>query len=349
MIVLTLLKRIGFSLVVVVLCLVVVNLAAAIIEWLPYGASRKDDRPAGLYLQTTSSERPQLRPGARLRGLFYDVTINALGFRGPELVHPRPANALRIWCAGGSTTFDIYAPDDESTWPGQLQAMLQEQLPDRAVEVINAGIPGEILTGNTEDLVRHFNQVRPNILVIYQGPNTLRKAITRGMSFYRAPGQELLEGFAIYRLGVRWLSPLRTLPKEYQRRSLQPHHRSIIRDAFNQTLIAAERLPLKVLLATHAMQSDQRSTAEEIRARFHSDSLLLHIAPQEVVNALDAVNGIVQQLARNNGLGVADVRKAVPADPQYWGDSTHFSAEGSRLAAKEIAQAILKIVSVDGP
>ena len=151
----------------------------------------------------------------------------------------------------------------------------------------------------------------------------------------------------MYRLGVRLLSPLRTLPKEYQRRFLTPFHRSIIRDAFNQTLMAVERLPLKVLVATHAMQSDPRSTAEEIRARFHSDSLLLHMTPQEVVKALDAINGIIQQIARRNGLGVADVREAVPADPRHWGDATHFSAQGSHLAAKEIARAILKIVSRD--
>jgi hypothetical protein len=44
--------------------------------------------------------------------------------RGPEIMVPKPDNGLRVWCVGGSTTFDIYAPDNASTWPAVTQDVL---------------------------------------------------------------------------------------------------------------------------------------------------------------------------------------------------------------------------------
>ena len=51
---------------------------------------------------------------------------------------------------GGSTTFDVFAPSDSQAWPALL-GRNGDRRPDRVVEVINAGIPGEMIAGNQED------------------------------------------------------------------------------------------------------------------------------------------------------------------------------------------------------
>ncbi|MBM3984103.1 MAG: hypothetical protein FJ296_00200, partial [Planctomycetes bacterium] len=85
--------------------------------------------------------RPNLdasRPGSDL--VF---TQNSLGFRGPDVVMPKPPGTYRVACLGGSTTQGLDTEDDSQTWPARLQFHLQEQIPAdspyQRVEVINAG------------------------------------------------------------------------------------------------------------------------------------------------------------------------------------------------------------------
>lgn len=83
-------------------------------DYLSWGTWRQDGQPMGLYV-TSPGEPPRLKPGVSLNGLQYAIPINPDGFRGPALQHPAPANSYRVWCLGGPTTFDIYAPDDAHT------------------------------------------------------------------------------------------------------------------------------------------------------------------------------------------------------------------------------------------
>ena len=50
---------------------------------------------------------------------------------------PKPEGTYRVVCEGGSTTFDLLAPDDAATWPARLGAFLKPR-----ADVVNAGFPG---------------------------------------------------------------------------------------------------------------------------------------------------------------------------------------------------------------
>ena len=119
-----LIRKLLMSAVVTVAALVLINVLMFLGECVAYGTWWSNGQPIGLY-SNVSGERPQLKPGAKLNGLLYSISINSMGFRGPELAEVKPDNGLRIWCVGGSTTFDIYAPDDERAWPALLQQRLQ--------------------------------------------------------------------------------------------------------------------------------------------------------------------------------------------------------------------------------
>tara|TARA_B100001146_G_scaffold191818_1_gene177447 strand:+ start:1283 stop:2806 length:1524 start_codon:yes stop_codon:yes gene_type:complete len=102
------------------------------------------------------------------------ITINTLGFRGPESSEIKPPNTYRIFMVGGSTMFGAGATSDETTIPGYLQQLLNENDFEFDIEVINSGIQGA--DSNTElNLIKHkLITFSPDLIVIYDGWNDLR-------------------------------------------------------------------------------------------------------------------------------------------------------------------------------
>ena len=47
-----------------------------------------------------------------------------------------------------------------------------------------------------------------------------------------------------------------------------------------------------------------------------------------------------RELAEEHGLELVDLREAFDGDSRWWGDSVHFSAEGSERAAQLLAAAV---------
>ena len=71
------------------------------------------------------------RPGASSTVLWppelaYEVRINALGLRGPEIARTPPPGRTRILALGDSMTFGFYLEENE-TWPARLEALLRER------------------------------------------------------------------------------------------------------------------------------------------------------------------------------------------------------------------------------
>ena len=63
------------------------------------------------------------------------------------------------------------------------------QLPHRNVEVINAGVPGEIMSGSAQDFQDFGGAFKPHMVVVYHGPNDLRRALS-GQGASIAPGRQ---------------------------------------------------------------------------------------------------------------------------------------------------------------
>ncbi|MFM7203098.1 MAG: SGNH/GDSL hydrolase family protein [Myxococcota bacterium] len=85
-----------------------------------------------------------LKPHARFEGHAaygpYTVSINGLGFRGPEPRIPKPSGTFRIVAIGGSNVYGAGINDDQ-TWPAQLEKALNQQQHGR-FEVLNLGVAG---------------------------------------------------------------------------------------------------------------------------------------------------------------------------------------------------------------
>lgn len=86
------------------------------------------------------------------------VTINALGFRGPEPKVPKPDDVLRLLVIGSSNTAGWGINDDET-----FCALLQQRLP---AEVLNWSVSGYKMEHKERLLRRHGLALKPDVLLV---------------------------------------------------------------------------------------------------------------------------------------------------------------------------------------
>jgi GDSL-like Lipase/Acylhydrolase family len=101
--------------------------------------------------------------------LIHHVSINSLGYRGPEINKKKPPGTVRILCLGDSGTYGHYVNDDE-TFPFYLQQrFVGEHLP---VEVINAGVPDTTIVDEWYYLKRSI-AIEPDIVILTFSENDI--------------------------------------------------------------------------------------------------------------------------------------------------------------------------------
>ncbi|HND50920.1 MAG TPA: tetratricopeptide repeat protein [Pirellulaceae bacterium] len=121
-----------------------------------------------------------------------------LELRGPEprtFQIPKPTSTLRIVVVGESTVQGFPLPS-EIAFPRQMELLLSKQLPERKVEVLNAGIVG-ISSFGVIDLAEQSLEADPDAIVAYFGHN----------EFYGPDGAaSSATGLSptLYRLSIPW-------------------------------------------------------------------------------------------------------------------------------------------------
>ncbi len=152
------------------------------------------------------------RPGAQSTVMWppelaYQVHINTLGLRGPEIERTPPEGRTRILALGDSMTFGYYLEEDE-TWPVQLEARLRAA--SRDVEVVNAGVGGWSIESETRFLEERALALEPDHVVLAFCTNDIseltrtavydsqKASVTRGRVFKRT-----LYTSALYELYLR--------------------------------------------------------------------------------------------------------------------------------------------------
>lgn len=81
------------------------------------------------------------------------------------------SDAIRILCVGDSNTYGLYLPR-ESSWPSQLQELLDRRAPGR-YQVINLGSPGAPTSRIAENLPAFLARFRPHQVIVLAGVNDL--------------------------------------------------------------------------------------------------------------------------------------------------------------------------------
>lgn len=117
-------------------------------------------------------------PHAFIRGVRAGtrISINRLGFRGPDVPLVKPPGTTRVLVVGASTTFDPCVPNDAATWPAQLERQLNALAPGRRFEVLNSGAPGYEMIDHNVRLLYELHEVAPDVILMYAGHGVVNRA-----------------------------------------------------------------------------------------------------------------------------------------------------------------------------
>ncbi|RME54126.1 MAG: hypothetical protein D6795_04580 [Deltaproteobacteria bacterium] len=87
------------------------------------------------------------------------------GIRGEPPDTPKPVGCLRILVLGDSVTFGFGVAQEE-TYPRRLEQALQAALPDRRVEVINAGVGGYSIYNEAGWMEEYGFSLTPDVVLV---------------------------------------------------------------------------------------------------------------------------------------------------------------------------------------
>jgi len=91
--------------------------------------------------------------------------INSYGLRGPEIPVRKPPGAYRVVCLGDSLTFGEGVKYADA-YPARLQANLAAAMPDRTVEVINAGVQTYATSDEAALFLMRCSRFQPDLVTL---------------------------------------------------------------------------------------------------------------------------------------------------------------------------------------
>jgi hypothetical protein len=275
------------------------------------------------------------------------ATLDRLGYRSPERPRIKPPGVRRVLLSGGSTTFDVLAPDDAATWPRLLERRLQAG--GGKIEVWNAGFPGWTSQENVISLAIRDLDLAPDLAVLYQGINDLQPAAHQPFDpqyehghaelARRALGLELPPPSWLARsLLLEKLGNLGRKPADPWEALAGPGGPAPRRDHIAPEGVAAfERNVRSYAALARSRGAAVLLVTQPVRVRAASRSADLaylagwypELLPAAVPGELERLNGVLRRLAAEGVGELADAAREIPWEDADFGDPMHY-ADGGR-------------------
>ncbi|GJL54347.1 MAG: hypothetical protein NPIRA02_14790 [Nitrospirales bacterium] len=335
---------IAAALVSMLMLVAVLETAVRVRQWVKYGTattsvqSFRVDEETGLRVPIPGSTTGRIQ-------------INSLGFRSPELQMPKPNGTVRLAFLGGSTTWCAEVSGNEMTWPHLVWKELQQSYPEITFDYLNAAVPGYSVGESLVTLEHRVKSLSPDVIVIYHATNDL-SYITRKL----ARAQGIFSGRTedtswLAQWSLAWFLIKKNLElNERQQMAktgkaqlvFQPQE--IAREFSEQLepLVQASRsvAPL-VALATFSHKFRKEQTVEEqIQAMNTSIYYMPYMTPQGLLEAFDAYNGVIREIAQTQNILLIGGENRIPGDDQHFNDSVHFKDAGSQAMATRVMDAL---------
>ncbi|MCZ7581828.1 MAG: SGNH/GDSL hydrolase family protein [Deltaproteobacteria bacterium] len=284
-----------------------------------------------------------MRPGINQQGET-TVSINSLGWRGPEFDQkPRP-DLYRVMFLGDSSVWGDGVSQEES-FPYLFEKLLQ-QLDGRAVESLNAATPGYSSVQSRIVFEDHVDIFRPNAVVIaslwsdiivrpWQDKDLLRKFSTEGGYRFDSPLRDALRLSALFSWLEARIEGFKGIPD---------NHQIVMSAMINPDVHPWSDGRPRVSIADH--RENLRAIADAARDRGMDICLLILQCdpvrfpwPKE---RLAAYRQNFRDAAAAYGALLVDVPALYPKEPTalsaMFYDGIHPTAEGHRLIAEELAR-----------
>jgi len=305
--------------------------------------------------ETTAEESPLFRrdeasglrvpvPGAR-RGA---ISFNSHGFRSPELATPKPETTIRLAFLGSSTTYD--QGPTEQTWPHLTVEHLKARLPGCEIDYLNAGVPGFSTASTRKYFEHHVVPHDPDVVVVLPGDLSVdadRLAIEKGIS----TGEHFRPSWLAERSALWFKIEKNIQVIQLQRSAHRPDGKlQFTRDEFSgefeRRLVAlldsvGEVADLTVVSTISSQLRESQSDAEQLVAANTALFFMPYMSIDGLIAARRYHNDAIRAVGRRHGAIVVDGHDETPGTTEYFLDTAHFSAAGSRLMAQRVANRLL--------
>jgi len=358
------------------ICAVLVLGAEFTLGWVapmpdPYAAQRlmpgfvpSAHQPDQLYRIVIEPDLPGVEPVHENR--VNEFSTNNLGFRGDELVRPKPTDELRIFTVGGST-MECIVLDDSGDPSRLLQDELDAAFEARDVRVYNSGKSGDRSYDHLAMVSQRIAHLQPDVLVIFAGLNDLMAGLFGIDYLHLEPRQigrnELLKFLAaesqLYRR-------LHGAARRFRRRSTREIQETIafetnyaekvtLQNSFPpidtpprvdlasyatnlRSIIAVGRAAgARVVLMTQA--TTWNSEVDPTASEWHWMRLRQSgVYREDLMNAaLESYNDVMRDLAATEDVELVDLAATMPKSLEFFYDDVHFNDAGARAAAAALA------------
>jgi len=293
---------------------------------------------------------------------------NALGFRGDEVVLPKPEGEFRIVCLGGSTTYTLGVEDHRLSYPALLESLLVKSGFDQ-VKVINAGVPGYSSWENLMNFQFRVLDVEPDMLIVYNSVNDIHPRLVWPSSAYRGDNSgrrsppEMgrpahLGDFStlarIYLVRQGLIAPLNAMAN-----SLDVYPETYLAEEFQQQARRGrypkgvfKRVSASQMLATNTPVYYRRNLENLVAIAEHTgvETILATFAHSarfknrptassaEYVGAYEEMNAELASIAEESTAHLFDFAAVFPDNSKYFTDGRHVTEAGARLKAQLFAK-----------
>lgn len=310
-------------------------------------------------------------PGIVGKNVF---TTNNMGFRGEDLVNPKPQGEFRIFLIGGSTA-ECLSVDDSQAINTVLQNELTRKIPaGQTVKVYTAAKSGDRSYDHIAMIVHRLVHLQPDLIVVFAGFNDLNASMKHAdYLHYKNNGYET-------RLAGRTLAMMLVTEFELGRR-VQSVMKSLTgktdRQIFEEIPVKTDykekvKVRLSVPVSDEFPRTDQAAYRRNLAtiegvARAHGIQLVLMTQPSSWNSAIDpnirnwhwmtyragktysensmdvaltALNNVMIEVGKERGVPVLDLAKSIPKSTEFFIDDVHFNVKGAHEIGAQLASFI---------
>lgn len=289
-------------------------------------------------------------------GRFGPISINSLGFRGPEITEKKPPGRLRIAFLGGSTTYCAEVSSNEMTWPHLVWKSLHDHWPGLDLDYINAGVPGSTTPSLLRAVERRVARLDPDIIVIYEAVNDLamnvrQLAIDQGISS--------VETVERGRNDIGWLARHSLLARLIRANLRFALVRGIATGSSGKVTLDTARLDAEfrrdytnlveasakiakvvvtVTFASRLRAQQSPKEKEEIAVGFIK---MPYITIDDIITVFAHYNQVIREIADVHQTVLVGGEETIPPDRLHYADEVHFADAGSIAMAHRVVEALI--------
>lgn len=280
------------------------------------------------------------------------ISINSLGFRGPEIAVPKPPGTVRIAFLGASTTWCGEVSGNDYVWPKLVTDELGQQFAGARLDYVNAGVPGYTLASMLKNLEHRVAPLQPDVIVIYEAASNFSSemrelAAQRGI-IREAKMQELSW---LGRYSVLWNLVEKNLliwraqqaAKDSQGR-LEADISNLgreYRQGLTELVRAAQQHSKLVVVVTFSTQLRRdQPAAQQIRAAESAFFYMPFVTPKLLIDGYARYNEVAREVAMETNVALIGGENDIRGDAINFTDTVHFSDAGSKAMAQRVQRGL---------